>query len=88
MARTKRTRKEVVIAEIEKCAAEIEKYKAKVQESLETKKMLETELADIIENEKKMEQEVKMREILALMEERNVSFDDLKDILENNKSTE
>lgn len=88
MARTKRTRKEVVIAEIEKCVAEIEKYKAKVQESLETRKMLETELADIIENEKKMEQEAKMREILTLMEERNVSFDDLKDILENNKSAE
>lgn len=91
MARAaRRSQKEIILEKINKAEEDIAKYNEKINKATLDKKKLLKELSVIEAKEKaeeeariKAEEQAKTLEVVKMMQEKGMSIDDLKKILEN-----
>ena len=84
MARAaRRSKKDIVIGEIEKCESKIAELTQRIETLVENKNNLLKELNEIEEAEAKAEEEAKTKELVDLIKEKRLSFEEVKELLEN-----
>lgn len=94
MARAaRRSQKEIILEKINKAEEDIAKYNEKINKATLDKKKLLKELSVIEAKEKaeeeariKAEEQAKTLEVVKMMQEKGMSIDDLKKILENKEA--
>lgn len=82
MAGTRRNKKQVISDEIQKIQEKLVALDAKAQALKEKKETLVSELAAITEAEAKAEEEAKAKEIIQLMNEKGLTLDEIKAIID------
>ena len=84
MARAaRRSKKDIVTSEIEKCESKIVEFTQKIDTLTQQKTDLLKELKEIEEAEAKAEEEAKTKELVDLIKEKGLSFEEVKELLEN-----
>ena len=81
MARTRRSKEDVLKEKMTKCDESIEKLSEKIAALNEQKKEIEKELNDLLDAKRKAEQEKKLSSIVNLMEKNNYTVEDLEKLL-------
>lgn len=80
--RIRRSKRELVEADIAKVEKQIGDHMIKVAELTETKENLKKSLKEIIDAEDRAKQEAEQREIIALIKKKGLTLDDVKGMLE------
>lgn len=81
MARTRRSKEEVLTAKIAKCDEEIAKYNEKVLSMTEEKNKIKKELEELRNAQKKAERAAKLNELADLMDSKGYTIDDLEKLM-------
>lgn len=85
--RTRRSKKELIEADIAKVETRIAEYTNKIAELTETKENLKKELKEITDAEDKAKQENEQKEIIALIKKKGLTLDEVKEMLESEPTT-
>ncbi|MCD7882194.1 MAG: hypothetical protein LUI87_00565 [Lachnospiraceae bacterium] len=83
MARERRSKKEIIIAKIDALDEKITGYANKIAALTDEKEALQAELEELNAAQKKAEEEAQMKEVITIMKSKNISIDELKQMVEN-----
>ncbi|MCC8046933.1 MAG: hypothetical protein LIP12_15870 [Clostridiales bacterium] len=83
MARERRSKKEIIIAKIDALDEKITSYANKIAALTDEKEALQSELEELNAAQKKAEEEAQMKEVITIMKSKNISIDELKQMVEN-----
>lgn len=81
--KTRRSRKEILTAEIEKIDFKISELTDKISSLTEQKNQIQEEIKEIEAAALKAEEEAKTKEILNLINQKGLTLDEIKELLEN-----
>lgn len=81
MARERRTKSQIITDDIKILEEKIAGLKEKIEEYNTKKAELESTLAEILEEEARAKEETDMKELIKLMKKKNVTVDELKNML-------
>ncbi|MCD7956653.1 MAG: hypothetical protein LUG93_13100 [Lachnospiraceae bacterium] len=83
MARERRSKKEIIIAKIDALDEKITGYANKIAALTDEKEALQAELEELNAAQKKAEEEAQMKEVITIMKSKNITIDELKQMVES-----